>query len=86
MKSVLNKLKEIAIKFKNTDVVTKFLLAMSVIFMGILIVYMVGQLQHIHAYHQREAWGNARWMQVDETLKGYEDRIKELETKLELLQ
>ena len=86
MKSFFAKIKELIRKFKNTDIVTKFLLAMSVIFMGIMIVYMIGQIQHIHAYHEREAWGNARWQQVDEVLKGYNDRIKQLETQIELLQ
>lgn len=86
MKNFLNKLKTIAIRLKNTDTVTKFLLALSIVFIGIMIVYMVGQIHHIHLYHQREAWGNERWHQVDDILKGYDERIKLLETQLELLQ
>lgn len=86
MKNFLKKLKDVTIKLKNTDAITKFLLGLSIIFIGIMIVYFIAQFQHIHAYHQREAYGNERWHQVENILDNYDERIEELETKLEMLQ
>lgn len=79
MKKFLSKFKESITKLRNTDAVTKFLLGLSIVFIGIMIVYFIAQIQHINAYHKREAYGNERWQQVDEILKGYDDRILKLE-------
>lgn len=81
MKKFVSKIKEILAKLRNTDVVTKFLLGLSIIFIGIMIVYFIAQLHHINAYHKREACGNERWHQVEEILKGYDERILRLENE-----
>ena len=72
-------------KFKELDNVDKALVIITVIIMVLLVGNLIISIRHISQFNSIRNSGNDRWLQVEERIIEYENKIDQLEKEIENL-